>query len=156
MRKRLFVITALLAALALSVGAFAYPMVVGIHPLSAAHQAAPTNGTHPRGDDNSTGNETRDHENETSDNETGDQGNETENETGDHEGYEPPEANDTENDTGNDSGMDAAVQTLALTQPVVTSWMVGTPSWGGVLTLVRDVATVEWSLGTAAWGHLFG
>jgi hypothetical protein len=170
MRKAAFVGIAILAALALSVGAFAYPMVAGVHSLTTPHQTAPASGTHPQGDENSTGNgtcdhpngtyddgnETHDHENEAYGNETGDHGNETGNETGDHEGYEPPEANETENETGNGSRMDAAVQTLALTPSVVTGWMIGAHNGVDVLTMVRNFATVEWSLVTAAWGHLFG
>jgi len=82
--------TALIAVLALSVGAFAYPVVVGTHPLSTAHAATPATVTHPKtGEDNSTANQTN--ENETADNETGD------NETAP---VPPaPEANETENET---------------------------------------------------------
>ncbi len=101
MRKATMIAAALFAVLALSVGALAYPVVVGTHPLSVAHTGTPATVTHPKtGDDNSTGNQT----NETGDhqgNETGDGGNET----GDNDANETapispsPEANETENDT---------------------------------------------------------
>ncbi len=104
MRKAILIATALVAVLALSVGAFAYPMVVGTHSLFAGNAAAPATVNHPKtGDDNSTGNRTND-------NETGDNGNQThpyDNETGDNDTGEngaaptppPSEANETENDT---------------------------------------------------------
>ncbi len=85
MRKAILVATALIAVLALSVGALAYPMVVGIHPLATAHAASPATVNHPKtGDDNSTGNETN--ENETGDNETAPM-------------PPAPEANETENES---------------------------------------------------------
>lgn len=104
MRKAILIGVALVAALALSVGAFAYPMVVGTHSLSTAHAAAPATVNHPKtGDDNSTGNQTNE-------NETGDSGNQTheyDNETSDNDTGEnetapvppPPEANETENES---------------------------------------------------------
>lgn len=89
MRKAILIATALIAALALSVGALAYPAMVGTHPLAATHSGSPATVTHPKtGDDNSTGNRTS--ENETQDNETAPV-------------PPPPEANETENDT--DMGM---------------------------------------------------
>lgn len=88
MRMATIIATALIAVLALSVGALAYPVMVGTHPLSTAQTATPATVTHPRtGDGNSTGNQTN--ENETADNETGD------NETA----PVPPQANETENET---------------------------------------------------------
>ncbi len=117
MRKATMLATALIAVLALSVGAFAYPVVVGTHPLSTAHAATPATVTHPKtGDDNSTGNQTN--ENETGDSQGNETGDHQGNQTGDNQGNEPgdqdnetndnetaptppaPEANETENDTG--------------------------------------------------------
>lgn len=96
MRKATIVAAALIAVLALSVGALAYPVVVGSHPLSLFHTGTPATVTHPKtGDDNSTGNETNG--NETADNETAP--------------VPPaPEANETENETGN--GTDVANVTV--------------------------------------------
>ncbi len=80
MRKATLIATALIAVLALSVGAFAYPVVVGTHSVPSVHATTPATVTHPKtGDDNSTANETND------------------NETGDHQGA--PSGNETENDT---------------------------------------------------------
>ena len=85
MRKAILIATALIAVLALSVGALAYPAMVGTHSLSATHSGSPATATHPKtGDDNSTGNRTS--ENETQDNETAPV-------------PPPPEANETENET---------------------------------------------------------
>lgn len=111
MRKATMLATVLIAVLALSVGALAYPVVMGSQPLSLFHTGTPATVTHPKtGDDNSTGNRTGDNEtgdqqgNETGDsqgNQTGDQGNET----GDNDSNETapvppaPEGNETENDT---------------------------------------------------------
>ncbi len=89
MRKAILITTALIAVLALSVGALAYPAMVGTNSLFAAHSASPATVPHPKtGDDNSTGNRTS--ENETQDNETAPV-------------PPPPGANETENDT--DMGM---------------------------------------------------
>ncbi len=150
MRKVTMLATALIAVLALSVGAFAYPVVVGVHPLSTPHPAAPTVVSHPRsGDDNSTGNqtnETGDHdnetapsanetENETGDNETGDHqgaptGNETENETGENEGNETapsfPEANETENESEMGFGNVSVEHNVTVTHLDTTTWVNGT------------------------------
>lgn len=79
MRQATMIGVALIAALALSVGAFAYPVVVGLHPSSTALAGSPATVAHPRTGDNSTDNETN------------------ENETGDHQ--VPPAANETENET---------------------------------------------------------
>ncbi len=117
MRKATMIATALIAVLALSVGAFAYPMVVGTHSLSTVHSGTPATVSHPKTADNSTDNETNDnqtsdhqaaaneHENETAENETSDHevapfGNET-NETENESAPSPPapEANETENET---------------------------------------------------------
>lgn len=95
MRKARYVAVAIVAALALLVGVFAYPVVAGIHPL-AAGTGTPATAGHSRTADDSPGNET----NET---ETGDhQVNETENETG--SAPSGSDVNDTENDTGSVSG----------------------------------------------------
>ncbi len=126
MRKATLLATALIAVLALSVGAFAYPVVVGTHPLSTAHAAAPAAVSHPKtGDDNSTGNwttgnETGDHENETADNETGD------NETAP---VPPaPEANETENGTEWEMGNVSIAHNVTVTQQDNTTWVNGTIS----------------------------
>ena len=97
MRKATWIATALIAVLALSVGAFAYPVVVGTHPLSTVHSGSPGTVNHPTTGDNSTGNETND--NETGDHEAPPAANETENETADNETLPipaMPEFNDTE------------------------------------------------------------
>lgn len=126
MRKAVFIGIAVLAALALSVGAFAYPAVMGIHPAATAHSSAPATGSHPRGDDNSTGNQTN--ENETGDHESPPAGNETENETGDNETTPPPpEANETENETENGSSMGAMVEhNVTVAHSDNTTWVNGT------------------------------
>ncbi len=100
MRKATMLGVAVLAALALSVGAFAYPVVVGTHPLSTAHAATPATVTHPKtGDDNSTGNQTN--ENETGDSQGNETGDNQGNQTGDNQGNQTgDQGNETENDTG--------------------------------------------------------
>lgn len=100
MRKAIFIAIALVAALALSVGAFAYPVLVGSRSLGQSHSAAPATTNHPTGGDNSTGNETND--NETDHHTTPPAENETENETGDNDTAPvppAPEANETENES---------------------------------------------------------
>jgi hypothetical protein len=103
MRKAILLATAILAVLALSAGALAYPVVVGTHSLSAAQSGTCSAPAHPKVADDSSGNETRD-------NETGDHyaepasDNSTSNETGDHSGMS---ANETENETEHSSGSDA-------------------------------------------------
>ncbi len=109
MRKVTLIATALIAALALSAGALAYPAVVGTHPLATAHASTPATVTHPKtGDDNSTGNETND------------------NETGDHQGV--PSGNETENETENETGMsDVSVEhNVTVTRSDNTTWVNGT------------------------------
>ncbi len=124
---------ALLAALALSVGAIAYPAVVGLHPFATAHASTPTTVSHPRGDDNSTGNQTND--NETGDhqgNQTGDdQGNETGdhqgNQTGDNQGNETgDEGNETENETGMFMSNVTVEHNVTVTHMDNTTWVNGT------------------------------
>ncbi len=127
MRKATILATALIAVLALSVGALAYPVVVGTHPLSTAHAATPAAVTHPKtGDDNSTGNQANE-------NETGDhQGNETgvqDNETGDNETAPTPptpEDNETENDTGMFMFNVTVAHNVTMTQVDNTTYVNGT------------------------------
>lgn len=105
MRKATMLATAVIAVLALSVGALAYPVVVGAHPLSLLHTGTPAIVTHPKtGDDNSTGNQTNENETGDHENETGPSGNETgDNETGDSQGA--PTGNETGNETSdNETG----------------------------------------------------
>ena len=120
MRKATMLATALIAVLALSVGAFAYPVVVGTHPLTAAH-SAPATVNHPKtGDDNSTGNQTNE-------NETGDHENETaDNETGENETAPPPapEANETENET--EMGNVSVDHNVTVTHVGTTTYVNGT------------------------------
>lgn len=108
MRKATMIVTALVAVLALSVGAFAYPMVVGTHPLSTAHAATPATVNHPKNsDDNSTSNQTN------------------ANETGDNETAPPaPEANETENET--EMSNVTVVHNVTVTQMDNTTWINGT------------------------------
>ena len=131
MRKATMIATALIAVLALSVGAFAYPVVVGIHPLSTAHAASPATVTHPKtGDDNSTANETND--NETGDHQGAPAGNETDNETADNDTGEnetasvppAPEANETENQT--DLSDVSVEHNVTVTRADNTTWVNGT------------------------------
>ena len=128
MRKAAFIGIAILAALALSVGALAYPAVVGSHALATTHPNTPANATHPRGDDNSTGNQTHENENETGDHEAPPGGNETENETGGNETAPPfPEANETENETFNGSFREISVEhNVTVVQVDNTTWINGT------------------------------
>ncbi len=133
MRKATMLATALIAVLALSVGAFAYPVVVGTHSLSTAHVATPAV-THPKtGDDNSTGNQTN--ENETGDQQGNQTGDSQENETGDNQGNETgdnetapvppaPEANETENET--DMSNVTVVHNVTVTQVDNTTYVNGT------------------------------
>ncbi len=99
MRKATLIVTALIAVLALSVGAFAYPVVVGTHSVPSVHATSPATVTHPtNGDDNSTANETN--TNETADHHAA--ANETENDTAENETSDhqvAPFGNETENDT---------------------------------------------------------
>ncbi len=144
MRKAIMIGVALVAALALSVGAFAYPMVVGNHTLSTAHAAAPATVNHPKtGDDNSTGNQTND--NETGDhqgNETGDQGNETGdsqgNQTGDQQGNETgdQQGNETENDTEMFASNVTVDHNVTVTQVDNTTYVNGT------ITVVQNGTTL--------------
>ena len=114
MRKALLIATALIAVLALSVGALAYPLVVGAHPLSTAHTAAPAAVNHPKsGDDNSTGNQTND--NETGDNETA-------------PAPPAPEANETENESEMDMGNVSVQHNVTVTEMDNTTWVNGTIS----------------------------
>jgi hypothetical protein len=116
--------------LALSVGAFAYPVVVGTHPLSAVHTGSPATVNHPQTGDNSTGNETSG--NETGDHQAPPAGNETDNETADNESADnetapippPPEANETENET--DTSNISVEHNVTVTQQDNTTWVNGT------------------------------
>ena len=121
MRKATMIATTLIAVLALSVGAFAYPAVVGTHPLSAVHSGSPVTATHPKtGDDTSTGNRTS--ENETQDNETAPV-------------PPPPEANETENET--DMSNISVEHNVTVTQEDNTTWVNGTIMVdNGTVTLV--------------------
>lgn len=115
MRKATMLATALIAVLALSVGALAYPVVMGSQPLSLFHAGTPATVTHPKtGDDNSTGNHTND--NETGDsqgNETGDQGNETGDSQGNQTGDQGNETGDNDaNETENETDMFASNVTV--------------------------------------------
>ncbi len=122
--------TALVAVLALSVGALAYPVVVGNQPLSLFHSGTPATVTHPKtGDDNSTGNQTN--ENETGDHQAP-TGNDTENETADNDTADnetapvppTPDLNETENETamGNVTVTDNVTEAHSGT----TTWVNGT------------------------------
>ncbi len=134
MRKASLIGIALLAALALSVGAFAYPAVVGFHP-SAAHPSTSTTVSHPRGDENSTGNQTN--ENETGDHQGNQTGDNQGNETGDHEGNDTgdnettptppaPEDNETENETGMSMFNVTVDHNVTVTHMDNTTWVNGT------------------------------
>jgi hypothetical protein len=101
MRKLSNVAIAIVAALALFVGVFAYPVVAGNHPLSVS-SGAPATAGHPRTADSS-GNETNDtefddHQGSSTWNET--ENGTAENETGDHSSSD---LNETENETGSAS-----------------------------------------------------
>ncbi|HII39781.1 MAG TPA: hypothetical protein HA326_01015 [Thermoplasmata archaeon] len=125
MRKATMIATTLIAVLALSVGAFAYPAVVGTHPLSAVHSGSPVTATHPKTGDNSTDNGTSD--NETGDHQTAPVGNETDNETADNETAPVPpmpEANETENET--DMSNISVEHNVTVTQEDNTTWVNGT------------------------------
>ncbi len=125
MRKATLIVTALLAVLALSVGALAYPVVVGVHPFATVHPAAPATASHPRGDDNSTGNQTND--NETGDRETPPAGNESDNETGDNETAPPVPPSPEGNETENESEMNVSVEhNVTVVQADNTTWINGT------------------------------
>ncbi len=129
MRKATMLATALIAVLALSVGAIAYPVVVGVHPLSTAHPAAPATVSHPKtGDDNSTGNSSNETGNH--DNETAPSANETENETGENEGNETAPSFSEGNETENGSEMEFAnvsvEHNVTVTHVDTTTWVNGT------------------------------
>lgn len=123
MRKAILIATALVAVLALSVGAFAYPVLVGSRSLGPLHIGAPATTSHPKGGDNPTGNETND--------------NETENETRDNE-TEPappaPEANETENES--ETGNVSVVHTVTVTQADNVTFINGT------ITVIRGNQTL--------------
>jgi len=126
MRKATLIATALVAVLALSVGAFAYPVVVGSHPLSAVHSGSPVTVNHPKTGDNSTGNETND--NETGDHQSAPTGNETDNETADNDTQDnetapvapAPEANET------DFSNISVEHNVTVAQQDNTTWVNGT------------------------------
>lgn len=156
MRKATMIATALIAVLALSVGAFAYPVVVGTHPLSTAHAASPATVIHPKtGDDNSTANETSD--NETGDHQGAPAGNETDNETADNDTGEnetapvppAPEANETVNET--DMSSVSVEHNVTVTRSDNTTWVNGTIMVNnGTTTLVEvTFAIVVHDNGTA-------
>lgn len=111
MRKASLIATALIAVLALSVGAFAYPVVVGTHPVAAAHAATPAIVNHPKTGDNSTGNETND--NETGDNETAPT-------------PPAPEANETENETEMEMSNISVEHNVTVAHSDNTTWVNGT------------------------------
>lgn len=160
MRKAPMLATALIAVLALSVGALAYPVVVGTHPLSLFHPGTPATGTHPTtGDDNSTGNETN--TNDTGNNQgnqTGDQGNETgdndANETGDNDTAPILPAPDG-NETGNLTSLFGANVTVAhnvtVTTVAMTTYVNGTitVSQNGTELVMVTFALVAHDNGTA-------
>ena len=106
MRKASYVAIAIVAALALLAGAFAYPVVAGFHPLSVS-SGAPAAGSHPKTADSS-GNETN--ETEVGDHEAPSAWNETENGTADNEtsDHSSADMNETENDGGNASSDQAS------------------------------------------------
>ncbi len=132
MRKATLIATALIAVLALSVGAFAYPVVVGTHPVAAAHAATPAIVNHPKTGDNSTGNETND--NETGDHQGAPTGNETDNETADNETGDnetaptppAPEANETENETEMEMSNISVEHNVTVAHSDNTTWVNGT------------------------------
>jgi hypothetical protein len=150
----MLIATALVAALALSVGALAYPVVVGTHPLSAVHTGTPATVNHPQTGDNSTGNETND--NETGDHQGASAANETENETAENETSDhqvAPFGNETDNDTeaqdnetapvppapeGNETEMSnvSVEHNVTVTQKDNTTWVNGT------IKVVKDNVTV--------------
>lgn len=142
MRKATLIVTALVAVLALSVGALAYPVVVGIHPLSAAHAGTPATGTHPKtGDDNSTANETND--NETGDHQGAPSGNDTENETGDnetgdHQGV--PSGNETDNETENETEM--GMSNISVEHNVTVAHSDNTTWVNGTITINNGTTTL--------------
>ena len=122
MRKVILMVAALVAVLALSVGAFAYPMVAGTHALSTGHAAAPATVNHPKtGDDNSTGNQTN--ENETQDNETAPV-------------PPPPEANETENET------EMAMVNVTIEHNVTVAHVDNTTYVNGTLDVVQNGTTL--------------
>lgn len=123
MRKATLIATALIAVLALSVGAFAYPGVVGTHSVPSAHAATPATVTHPKnGDDNSTANETND--NQTGDHQGAPSCNDTENETGDHQGV--PSGNETGNETEMDMFNISVEHNVTVAHSDNTTWVNGT------------------------------
>lgn len=149
MWKATLIATALIAVLALSVGAFAYPVVVGTHPLSAVQAGSPATVNHPKNSDNSTGNETSDHqaaanehENDTAENETSDHqvapfGNETDNDTETQDNETAPVAPspmDNETDLSNIS----VEHNVTVTQKDNTTWVNGTIIVDNGTTAVAD------------------
>ncbi len=138
MRKATMIATALVAVLALSVGALAYPVVVGNQPLSLFHSGTPATVTHPKtGDDNSTGNQTN--ENETGDHQVPPAGNETDNETGDNETAPvppSPEANETENET------DLFMSNVTVDHNVTVMQVDNTTYVNGTITVVQNGTTL--------------